>query len=217
MSKNLVINFVVIVLISILMLMPMKAFASNEIAIFSGGCFWCLEHDFEEVKGVTSVLSGYTGGIIANPSYRQVSSEMTGHKESIQISYDPKIVSYEQLLLSYWRNIDPFDADGQFCDRGDSYKPVIFTNSAEQKSQAMDSLIKASKEIGVPVERIKVKIEDSEQFWNAEDYHQDYSVKNSLKYNFYRYSCGRDSRLEEVWGDNSRTNAPWGPLGEEKY
>ncbi len=204
-----------ICLIAIVLLKPYEGVALEQHAIFAGGCFWCLEHDFQELKGVLSVESGYTGGKIPNPSYRQVSSENTGHKEAIKVTFDPLRVSYQELLLSYWRNIDPLDGNGQFCDRGDSYKPFIFTNDLDQKNEAIKSIEFASKEIDEPIDRIKVVVEDASDFWVAEDYHQDFAEYNSLKYNFYRFSCGRDARLDQVWGEQSRTNKPWKGLAED--
>jgi len=188
---------------------PSVVLADVEEAVFAGGCFWCLEHDLEVLPGVISVESGYSGGHVANPTYRQVSGEKTGHQESVRVLFDPANISYEKLLRSYWRNIDPFDAGGQFCDRGDSYRPVISTGGDQQLLEADKSLAAAAEELGQPVDKLKVEIQQAETFWLAEDYHQDYAKLNNLKYKFYRASCGRDRRLDEVWGQTSRTDKPW--------
>ncbi len=199
-----------IIFISLLIFIPAEAPAFNDQqAIFAGGCFWCLEHDFESIEGVLSVESGYTGGSVPNPSYRQVSSETTGHQESVRVNFDPNKVSYQKLLRSYWRNVDPLDGQGQFCDRGDSYKPVIFALDDEQEKQAVDSLSKAALEIDKATDLIKVRVKPASRFWVAEDYHQDYAERNNLKYSFYRYSCGRDMRLEDVWGEKAKTDQEW--------
>ncbi len=198
-----------LVLISILLPFPLIAHADVNEAIFAGGCFWCLEHDFEDLTGVVDVKSGYTGGFIDDPSYQKVSAGSTGHKESIRVTFDPKKITYSDLLRSYWRNIDPFDREGQFCDKGDSYKPVIFTVNSSQALEAQQSLVNAADELLVPKRKIKVEIRDASTFWPAENYHQDYARNNNIKYNFYRYSCGRDRRLEEVWRLNARSDSSW--------
>ncbi len=176
---------------------PLQVFAEAEEAIFAGGCFWCLEHDLEKLDGVVSVESGYSGGDSTNPTYENHS----GHQEVVKVSFDPNILSYKDLLKEYWINIDPFDNKGQFCDRGNSYKPLIFTSNQEQESDAKESKEIISLAINVPLDQLKVDIIDSKTFWIAENYHQDFAVKNPLKYNFYRTSCGRDNRLKKVWGE----------------
>ncbi|MDP6194041.1 MAG: peptide-methionine (S)-S-oxide reductase MsrA [Prochlorococcaceae cyanobacterium ETNP18_MAG_1] len=193
---------------------PSVVLADVEEAVLAGGCFWCLEHDLEVLPGVISVESGYSGGHVPNPTYRQVSGEKTGHQESVRVLFDPANISYEKLLRSYWRNIDPFDAGGQFCDRGDSYRPVIFTGGDQQLLEADKSLAAAAEELGQPVDKLKVEIQPAETFWLAEDYHQDYAKLNNLKYRFYRASCGRDRRLDEAWGQASRTDKPWAKNNE---
>ncbi len=193
---------------------PSVVLADVQEAVLAGGCFWCLEHDLEVLPGVISVESGYSGGHVSNPTYRQVSGEKTGHQESVRVLFDPANISYEKLLRSYWRNIDPFDAGGQFCDRGDSYRPVIFTEGDQQLLEADKSLAAAAEELGQPVDKLKVEIQPAETFWLAEDYHQDYAKLNNLKYRFYRASCGRDRRLDEVWGQASRTDKPWAKNNE---
>ena len=184
-------------LVQLLIVSPIKVFAQSEEAIFAGGCFWCLEHDLEKIDGVLSAESGYSGGDLTNPTYEN----HIGHQEVVKVSYDSDVISYKDLLKRYWINIDPFDDQGQFCDRGNSYKPVIFTSNQEQKSDAIETQKTISDALNVPLEQLKVGIIDSKTFWIAENYHQDFAVKNPLKYNFYRTSCGRDNRLKKVWGD----------------
>jgi len=184
------------ILLQILIVCPLQVFAVSEEAVFAGGCFWCLEHDLEKLDGVVSAESGYSGGDIPNPTYKNHS----GHQEVVKVSFDSDIISYKDLLKQYWFNIDPFDNNGQFCDRGDSYKPVIFTSNQEQKREAKETQKNISVALNLPVDQLKVDIADSKFFWAAEKYHQDFAVKNPLKYNFYRTSCGRDDRLKKIWG-----------------
>ncbi len=179
---------------------PLQAYAESEEAIFAGGCFWCLEHDLEKLDGVVSAESGYSGGDLTNPTYQN----HIGHKEVVKVKFNSDIISYKDLLENYWINIDPFDSNGQFCDRGDSYKPVIFTSNEEQKREAKDSQENISLALNIPLDQLKVQIIDSKAFWIAEEYHQDYAVNNPLKYNFYRTSCGRDNRLKKVWGEYNK-------------
>ncbi|MGB1417129.1 MAG: peptide-methionine (S)-S-oxide reductase MsrA [Synechococcus sp.] len=183
--------------------------AELETAVFAGGCFWCLEHDLEHLPGVVDATSGYSGGHVDRPTYQQVSGERTGHQEVVEVRFDPKQLSYSALLRSYWRNVDPFDGAGQFCDRGDSYRPVIFTATAEQAEEAERSAAAAAIELGRDRSDLKVEIRDRAPFWTAEGYHQNYAEINELKYNFYRFSCGRDRRLDAVWGETSRSGTPW--------
>ena len=187
---------VVCVLLQLLIICPFKVFAESQDAVFAGGCFWCLEHDLEKLDGVVSVESGYSGGEITYPSYEN----HVGHQESVKVSFNSNIISYKDLLDNYWINIDPFDDSGQFCDRGNSYKPVIFTSNQEQEREARESQEKISRVLNIPVDQLKVDIVDARTFWIAEEYHQDFAVKNPLKYNFYRASCGRDNRLKKIWG-----------------
>ncbi len=170
-----------------------------ELATFAAGCFWCTESDFDKVPGVLATTSGYIGGKTKNPTYRQVSSGSTGHTEAVQIQFDPKKVTYRELLAVYWRNVDATDADGQFCDRGDQYRPAIFTHSDEQRQQAEASKVQAQKDLKVK-QPIVVEIAPATTFTAAEGYHQDYYNKESLRYQIYRYGCGRDARLEALWG-----------------
>ncbi len=177
-------------------------------AVFAGGCFWCLEHDLEVLPGVISAESGYSGGSTANPTYQQVSSGRTGHAESVLVRFDPDRISYATLLRAFWRNVDPVDGEGQFCDRGSSYRPVIFTGSADQLEQANESARLAGQELGTS-ETLAVAIEPLKRFWPAEDYHQDYAERQALTYNFYRWRCGRDARLDAVWGEQARLPVVW--------
>lgn len=173
----------------------------HEKAILAGGCFWCIEADFEKLKGVVDVVSGYTGGKVVNPTYQQVSSGGTGHIEAVEVTYDPSVVSYAEILDYFWRHIDPTRDDGQFCDKGSQYRPAIFYNGAGQKSVAEES--KAYINHNKPFsDETKVELIPAATFFQAEDYHQDYYDKNSVKYKFYRYSCGRDKRIAELWGDS---------------
>ena len=192
-----------------LLALPNAAWAGQSTAVFAGGCFWCLEHDLEELPGVLEATSGYSGGEVERPTYRQVSSETTGHQEAVQVRFDPDQISYAELLRSYWRNVDSLDGGGQFCDRGDSYRPVIFTADDAQAQAAQNSAQAAAQELGVAVSALKVEIRPSARFWPAEGYHQNYADRNALKYNFYRFSCGRDRRLEELWGENAHSGRPW--------
>lgn len=166
-------------------------------AIFAMGCFWCAEADFEKVDGVVDVVSGYTGGRVRNPSYEQVSAGGTGHYEAVLVTYDPSKVNYSDLLSVFWRNVDPFDAEGQFCDKGESYRAAIFPSSVAERKAA-----DASREYLVAHFKrdLATRIITRAPFYRAEDYHQDYYKKNPLRYRYYRSRCGRDDRLAEVWG-----------------
>lgn len=169
-------------------------------AIFASGCFWCTEADFEKLDGVIEAVSGYTGGETANPSYEDVTYGETGHVEAVRVVYDPAEISYSSLLDHYWRNVDPFDATGQFCDRGDSYRPFIFPVNAGQMEAARASLQQVQTRFG---REIAVEIEQAGDFWPAEAYHQDYADKNPIRYQRYRFGCGRDQRLREIWGEEA--------------
>jgi peptide-methionine (S)-S-oxide reductase len=168
-------------------------------AIFAGGCFWCMEPPYDNLDGVISTTSGYTGGSKKDPSYKEVSRGVTGHAEAVQIIYDPTRVSYDELLNVFWHNIDPTNANGQFCDWGNQYRSEIFYQDAEQEKlakQSKSALIE-SKPFDAPV---VTEITQASTFYPAEDYHQDYYQKNPVRYKFYRYGCGRDKQLEELWG-----------------
>ena len=173
--------------------------------VLAGGCFWCLEHDLESLKGINFVQSGYSGGNLQNPTYEN----HEGHQEVVMVNYDSELVDYSDILRLYLRNIDPLDGNGQFCDRGDSYKPVIFYKDSSEKTDAENALFAASNELRVPLEKISVELKPKGQFWLAEEYHQDFAEKNELKYKFYRFSCGRDQRLDKLWGDNARSTNLW--------
>jgi peptide-methionine (S)-S-oxide reductase len=167
------------------------------VATFAGGCFWCVESDFDHVRGVISTISGYTGGHVANPSYHQVSAGGTGHAESVEVTYDPSKVSYQQLLTYFWHHIDPTVKDRQFCDVGHQYRTAIFVHNDEQRKLAEASKKKVEAELKVP---IYTEIVAAGPFYKAEEYHQDYYKKNPLQYNFYRWNCGRDQRIKQIWG-----------------
>ena len=173
-------------------------------ATFAGGCFWCVEADFDKVGGVISTTSGYTGGQVANPTYYQVSAGSTGHTEAVEITYDPGKVSYQKLLDVFWRNHDPLAKDRQFCDRGDQYRPAIFYHDEEQR-QLAEASKKAVQEKFAP-RVVQTEIVKAGTFTKAEDYHQDYYEKNPVRYKFYRYNCGRDQRLEELWGKPDKSS-----------
>lgn len=167
-------------------------------ATFAGGCFWCMEHPFDELDGVVSTISGYTGGPIKNPTYEQVSAGKTGHAEAVQITYDPKRIGYEKLLEVFWKNVDPTDVGGQFCDRGSQYRTAIFYHDETQKQLAEQSR-KELESSGRLKQPIVTEIVRASDFYAAEAYHQDYYKKNPLRYKVYRYGCGRDARLKELW------------------
>lgn len=173
---------------------------SSAEATFAGGCFWCMEPPYDNQPGVTATISGYIGGELENPTYEEISQGGTGHAEVVQIEYDSEQISYEQLLEIFWRNIDPFAVDRQFCDVGDQYRSAIFYHDEAQRELAEAS--KAEMEARFDRE-IATQIVPATTFWPAEEYHQDYYQKNPVRYKFYRYSCGRDGRLEEVWGEEA--------------
>ena len=177
------------------------AAADRAEAVFAGGCFWCVEADFEKLPGVEEVVSGYTGGRTRNPTYEEVVRENTGHYEAAKVIYDPSVVSYEELLDHYWTTVDPTDAEGQFCDKGNSYRTAIFA-TPEQMEAARESLeeVKATKPFEAP---IVTPVLEAQRFYDAESYHQDYYRKKRVRYNFYRTGCGRDARLEQLWGDRA--------------
>ena len=169
-------------------------------ATFAGGCFWCMEGPFDHVTGVVSTTSGYTGGSVKKPSYEQVSSGATGHAEAVDVVYDPAKVTYAQLLDVFWHNVDPTDGGGQFCDRGNQYRTAIFYHDAEQQRLAEQSkqAIEAS---GKLKRKIVTQIVPAGEFYAAEDYHQDYYLRNPIRYKYYRFNCGRDDRLKQLWGE----------------
>jgi peptide-methionine (S)-S-oxide reductase len=172
------------------------------IATFAGGCFWCMEPPFDELPGVISTTSGYTGGDEQNPGYEQVAAGRTGHAEAVRIEYDPKKIDYSTLLAVFWRNIDPVAVDRQFCDSGRQYRTAVFWHTEEQRRHATET--KAELEAGGRFDApIATEIVEAGEFWPAEEYHQDYYEKNPIRYKFYRFGCGRDRRLSEIWGDEA--------------
>lgn len=164
-------------------------------AVFAGGCFWCMEAAYQEVEGVSTVVSGFTGGTHPNPTYK---GDHTGHYEAVLVTYDDTVLDYNDLLDIYWRNIDPFDGGGQFCDRGASYRAAIFT--ANEAEQAMAEASKAAVMQRFPKADVVTEILPRAKFFPVEEGHQDYYIKNPIRYKYYRYGCGRDRRLEEIWG-----------------
>jgi peptide-methionine (S)-S-oxide reductase len=172
------------------------------VATFAGGCFWCMEPPYDKLDGVVATTSGYTGGSKVDPTYREVSAGGTGHAEAVQVTYDPAKVSYEQLLDVYWHNVDPLDPGGQFCDRGSQYRTGIFVHDAEQRrlAEASKQMLKDSRRFEQP---IVTEIAEAGPFYPAEDYHQDYYEKNPIRYKFYRWNCGRDARLAQLWGEQA--------------
>ena len=167
-------------------------------AIFAGGCFWCVESDFDKVEGVVATVSGYIGGTTDNPSYREVVSGGTGHIEAVEITFDPDVVDYATLVEYFFRHVDPTDAGGQFCDRGHSYTTAIFVQNGPQQlvAEAIKARLDETANLPGP---IVTPVREAGTFWDAEEYHQDYYEKNPLRYRLYRASCGRDARVEEVW------------------
>lgn len=177
---------------------PDTAQQKTAVAYFAGGCFWCMESDFEQLKGVGDVISGYMGGHTPNPSYESVSAGGTGYAESVKVPYDPSQISYPQLLSFFWHHIDPLTANAQFCDHGNQYRSEIFVQNAQQLQLAKASKQKVTKQLG---QKVYTQIANAQTFYPAEKYHQNYYKKNSIRYHFYRYNCGRDERVQAVWGD----------------
>ncbi len=184
--------------ILLLLFSSFSLYAKEQKAIFAGGCFWCMEPPFEKLDGVQSVESGYIGGLTKNPTYELVSSGTSGHIEAVEIIFDDSKIKYDELLKVFWKNIDPFDSKGQFCDKGEQYLSGVFYLDEEQMNLAESSL-KSNKE-KFKDKKIATFIKKAAKFYKAEDYHQDYYKKNPIRYKFYRYNCGRDQRLESVWG-----------------
>jgi peptide-methionine (S)-S-oxide reductase len=170
---------------------------ATAVATFAGGCFWCTEADFDKVDGVISTTSGFIGGMVVNPTYEQVVTGRTGHTEAVEVVYNPAVVSYERLLDVFWKNHDPLAKDRQFCDRGNQYRPGIFYHNEEQRALAEATKKTHQARFKQP---IQTEITAATTFYKAEDYHQDYHTKNPVRYKFYRFNCGRDARLEELWG-----------------
>ena len=174
-----------------------------ESVVLGGGCFWCIEADYEKLDGVVDVISGYAGGHVKNPTYKQVSAGGSGHIEVVKVIYDANKINYSQILDYFWRHVDPTRDDGQFCDRGSQYRPAIFYQDEAQKKLALASTkqIEQSKPFEQP---LKVELIQAGTFYPAEDYHQDYYKKNPIRYNFYRFNCGRDARVEQLWGESKK-------------
>ena len=171
--------------------------AARATAVFAGGCFWCTESDFDKIPGVLATTSGYTGGRVANPTYKQVSAGGTGHIEAVEVVYDPRRVSYAELVRRFLPTIDVTDGGGQFCDRGDSYRPALFVANAQERQTAAAALKAVDSRISEP---LAVALLPAARFWPAEGYHQGYYKENPVRYKYYRWSCGRDRRLKELWG-----------------
>jgi peptide-methionine (S)-S-oxide reductase len=178
---------------------PASADASRGVAVFAGGCFWCTEADFDKLPGVLATTSGYIGGHVENPTYEQVAYGATGHIEAVQVHYDPQVTSYAQLLEAFWPTIDPLNANGQFCDRGAQYRSAIFYAGSEEQrlAEASKAALQASARLPAAV---VTEILPATTFYPAEAYHQDYYLRNPIRYNYYRHGCGRDERLQELWG-----------------
>ena len=174
------------------------------VAIFAGGCFWCVEKPFDQVEGVLATTSGYTDGPELNPTYEQVGGHATGHTEALRVLYDPTVVSYARLLDVFWHNIDPTQAEGQFCDKGHQYRSGIYTSDPAERALAQASLAAVSARLNAPV---VTEIDDASPFWPAEDYHQDFYDKDPVRYLSYRAGCGRDRRLDALWGQAARVGA----------
>ncbi|MGC3874003.1 peptide-methionine (S)-S-oxide reductase MsrA [Halomonas sp. GXIMD04776] len=180
--------------------LPALAQSDTATAVFAGGCFWCMEQAYDEVEGVKATTSGYIGGEKSNPSYEQVSRGQTQHAEAVEVEYDPQIVDYATLLEAFWHNIDPFAENRQFCDGGSQYRSAIFYQNDQQRRLAEQTKKELEERFGQP---IATQIVPANQFWKAEEYHQDYYKKNPVRYRFYKAGCGRTDRLKEVWGEQA--------------
>lgn len=199
--KYIIILFLSLFFINISIAEDQKPPNSASSAIFAAGCFWCIEKDFERHRGIYAVYSGYTGGAVVDPTYKQVSAGKTGHREVVQVWYDPAQLSYADLIEIFWRNVDPFNDRGQFCDKGFQYTSAIYFNTPEEADIALASKAALVERFDRP---IITSVEPSKAFYMAEDYHQNYYLKSPLRYRGYRYSCGRDQRLNDIWGDEAR-------------
>ena len=199
MGSRLIISLLLAWFISATVIADTSPSQKLETAVLAGGCFWCIEADYEKLDRVVDVVSGYAGGHVKNPTYKQVSAGGSGHIEVVNVTYDANKISYSQILDYFWRHIDPTRDDGQFCDRGPQYRPAIFYQNEAQKKLALASIkhIEQTKPFEQP---LKVELIQLNTFYPAEDYHQDYYQKNPIRYNFYRFNCGRDARIEQLWG-----------------
>lgn len=177
---------------------PFLAQAESAEAIFAGGCFWCMEYEYQEVEGVSDVVSGFSGGSSENPSYK---GNHDGHYEVVKVTYDPAVVSYEHLLTIFWHSIDPFDNLGQFCDKGPSYRAAVFVENSFERNLATKTREAVSTEF--PDETVYTEILNASAFWPVEESHQDYYQKNPVRYKYYRWNCGRDQRLKKIWGESA--------------
>ena len=187
-----------ICLILFFIIISPNLYASNiQKVYFAGGCFWCMEESFDKVEGVVKTISGYSGGHIKNPKYKDVVKNTTGHYETLEITYDSSITSFNKLLDIYWSNIDPFDADGQFCDKGESYRSVVFFENTHQKNIIKNSIINIEKKFN---KKVVTYVKKFEEFYMAETYHQDYYEKNFIRYLMYKNSCQREKTLNKIWG-----------------
>ena len=184
-----------------LILVP-GALAGTATAMFAGGCFWCMESDYQDQEGVIDVVSGFTGGKLKNPSYR---GNHKGHFEAVKVTYDPAVISYQDLLDLYWVSVDPFDNKGQFCDKGFSYRTAIFPATDEERHLAEQS--RAAVAARFPGQTVHTEIRKASVFWPVEEYHQDYYLKNPVRYKYYRWNCGRDQRLDQLWGKSRRSGS----------
>ncbi len=199
-------KWIILTVVAVLSLCAHTASAQQlDKAIFAGGCFWCVESDFDKVPGVVATISGYTGGKTENPTYEQVSADGTGHYEAVEITYDPAKVGYEALLTAFWHSVDPTDGGGQFCDRGHSYKTAVFVANEKQRVAAEVSQKAVQKTLDKP---IVTPILAAAPFYAAEDYHQNYYEKNPRRYQFYRWGCGRDKTVKQVWGEHAYKGIP---------
>ncbi|MEM8499375.1 MAG: peptide-methionine (S)-S-oxide reductase MsrA [Pseudomonadota bacterium] len=183
---------------ALLLALPVSAQEKAK-AYFAGGCFWCVEAAYQELDGVTDVVSGFTGGTLKNPTYK---GNHQGHYEAVEVTYDASVISYQQLLDVFWVNIDPFDAKGQFCDKGPSYRSALFVNNAAERELAEQTKLKVEQEF--PNHEVATVILPSNTFYPVEEGHQDYYLKNPIRYKFYRSGCGRDRRLKQIWGDRAK-------------
>ena len=199
-------KWTLLAVVAVLSHFPLAASAQElQKAVFAGGCFWCVESDFDQIPGVVATVSGFTGGTTSDPSYPQVTAGGTGHYEAVEITYDSSTVRYEELITAFWHSVDPTDGGGQFCDRGKSYETAVFVANELERSVAEASKAAAQEMIDNP---IVTPILATGPFYAAEEYHQDYYTKNPIRYKFYRWNCGRNQRVEEVWGEHAYEGIP---------
>lgn len=198
MNKFTIIGSITVILLATMISNAKAQDTKYKSAYFAGGCFWCMESDFEKLDGVKDVISGYMGGHTKNPTYEQSATGRTGHREAARIIYDPKVISYKELLKKFWRSVDMFDADGQFCDRGFQYSTAIFVTNKQERKLAEESKHNTQK---LFEEKIVTPIIDEDVFYKAEDYHQGYYLENPIRYKYYRSRCGRNKRIADIWAD----------------